>query len=124
MQWNLDQESTLFVIGEESVEQIGCIHTCQGLEMEYIGVIVGPDLVVRGGRVETHPEKRAKTDKSLYGYKKQLKSHPQEARAKADLIIKNTYRTLMTRGMKGCYVYCTDEETGEYFKSRLSGRGE
>jgi DUF2075 family protein len=123
MQWNLDQESTLFVIGAESVEQIGCIHTCQGLEMDYIGVIVGPDLVVRGGRVETHPKMRAKTDKSLYGYKKQLKSHPQEARTKADLIIKNTYRTLMTRGMKGCYVYCTDEETGEWFRGRLVGTG-
>jgi hypothetical protein len=37
---------------------------------------------------------------------------------KADLIIKATYRTLMTRGMKGCYVYCTDQETGEYFRGR------
>ncbi len=122
MQWNLAQESTLFVIGQRSVEQIGCIHTCQGLEMEYIGVIVGPDLVVRNGKVETHPEKRARTDKSLYGYKKQLKTDPQGARTKADLMIKNTYRTLMTRGMRGCYVYCTDRETREWFRGRLAER--
>ena len=38
----------------------------------------------------------------------------------ADLIIKNTYRTLMTRGMKGCYIYCTDEETARYFRTRLT----
>jgi DUF2075 family protein len=120
MQWNLAQESTLFVIGRRSVEQIGCIHTCQGLEMEYIGVIIGPDLVVRDGMVGTHPEKRARTDKSLHGYKKQLEMDPQAARAKADLIIKNTYRTLMTRGMKGCYVFCTDKETGKYFRGRLA----
>jgi len=44
------------------------------------------------------------------------------ARKKADLIIKNTYRTLMTRGMKGCYVYCTDRETREYFRERLVGK--
>jgi len=38
-----------------------------------------------------------------------------------DLVIKNTYRTLMTRGMKGCYVYFVDKETGEYFKCILNG---
>ena len=37
----------------------------------------------------------------------------------SDEIIKNTYRTLMTRGMKGCYVYCTDKELAEYLKNRL-----
>lgn len=37
----------------------------------------------------------------------------------ADEIIKNTYRTLMTRGMKGCYVYCVDKNLAEYLKGRL-----
>ena len=37
----------------------------------------------------------------------------------ADEIIKNTYRTLMTRGMKGCYVYCTDAALAQYFKKLL-----
>ena len=37
----------------------------------------------------------------------------------ADEIIKNTYRTLMTRGMKGCYVYCVDENLSEYLKSSI-----
>ena len=89
--------------------------------MDYIGVVVGPDLVVRDGEVMTRPEKRSSHDKSLNGYKKLRKTSPQEADEKADTLIKNTYRTLMTRGMKGCYVYCTDKETGEYFRSRLSG---
>lgn len=38
---------------------------------------------------------------------------------RADEIIKNTYRTLMTRGMKGCYIYCTDEGMKKYLVSRL-----
>ncbi|KKU42254.1 MAG: hypothetical protein UX59_C0045G0006 [Microgenomates group bacterium GW2011_GWA1_46_7] len=42
----------------------------------------------------------------------------------ADSIIKNTYRTLMTRGMKGCYIYSTDLETQEYFKNKLSNNKE
>ena len=36
-----------------------------------------------------------------------------------DMIIKNTYRTLMTRGMKGCYVYSVDQETQQYFQNQL-----
>jgi len=47
--------------------------------------------------------------------------NPEEAREKIKLIIKNTYRTLFTRGMKGCYVYFTDKETEEYFRGRLIG---
>jgi hypothetical protein len=67
----------------------------------------------------TLPEMRSRHDKSLHGYKKLLKTDAEGARRKADAIIKNTYRTLMTRGMKGCYVYCTDDETREWFRARL-----
>lgn len=122
MQWNLAENAPLWMISEKSVKQIGCIHTCQGLEADYIGVIVGPDLVVRDGVVNTHPEKRSKHDKSLKGLKSALKKDPVGASAKADAIIRNTYRTLMTRGMKGCFVYCTDSETSEYFRSRCGQR--
>ena len=43
----------------------------------------------------------------------------EEAKTTLRSIIKNTYRTLMTRGMKGCYVYFTDKETEKYFKSMI-----
>lgn len=119
MKWNLASDGNLWIIAPESVHEVGCIHTCQGLELDYIGVIVGDDLVIRDGQVVTNPSKRAKTDASLKGYKTQMKTHPEETQAKADLIIKNTYRTLMTRGMKGCYVYFTDKETEAYFKNHI-----
>ena len=51
----------------------------------------------------------------IKGYKKQFKGDPDGARKKADAIIKNTYRTLLTRGQKGCFVFCVDEETNRYF---------
>ena len=120
MQWNLAQDGGLWITAERSVEQIGCIHTCQGLEVDYIGVIVGPDLVARGGEIVTHPERRSRQDQSIKGYKKELREHGDEARRKVDAIVKNTYRTLMTRGMKGCYVYCTDPETASYFRERIA----
>ena len=114
--WNLDQDGSLWIIAEKSVEQVGCIHTCQGLEVDYIGVIIGPDLIVRDGQIQTDASARDHRDKSIRGYKKLTKADPVSARRVTDLIIKNTYRTLMTRGMKGCYVYSTDKETRDYFR--------
>lgn len=122
MRWNLATDGNLWILKPESVKEVGCIHTCQGLETDYVGVIVGPDLVVREGKVITDPSKRAKTDASLKGYKSMFKENPEAAQKKADAIIKNTYRTLMTRGMKGCYVYFTDKATEEYFKSRMGSQ--
>lgn len=119
MRWNLASDGNLWIISSESVNEVGCIHTCQGLELDYVGVIIGDDLIVRDGKIITNPDKRAKTDASLKGYKKLYKEDPERAINKADLIIKNTYRTLMTRGMKGCYVYCTDKETQKYFLNLL-----
>lgn len=118
-QWNLDKDGSLWIIAPNSVEEVGCIHTCQGLEVDYIGVIIGPDLVVRDGLVITNPAARASNDKTIRGYKKMAKEDPVAAQQITDLIIKNTYRTLMTRGMKGCYIYSTDPETIEYFRNRL-----
>lgn len=117
MRWNLQSDGSLWIVAPTSVEEIGCIHTSQGLEVDYIGVIVGPDLVVRDGKVITRPECRARTDKSLAGYRNHV---PDATGLSTDRIIKNTYRTLMTRGLKGCFVYCTDRETAEYFKTRLT----
>ena len=117
--WNLTEYGSRWIIDAESIEEIGCIHTCQGLELDYVGVIIGPDLVAAGGHLVTDPSARAKSDKSLNGYKKNLKIDAVVANAKADEIIRNTYRTLMSRGMKGCYVYFTDEATASYFKDLL-----
>jgi uncharacterized protein len=124
MQWNLSDDGGLWILKAKSVEQIGCIHTCQGLELQYVGVIVGPDFVVRDGVVRTRPEYRAKQDSSMRGYKSLKAKSPERARKLSDEIIKNTYRTLMTRGTRGCYIYCTDPETNLWFKSRMAAQVE
>jgi DUF2075 family protein/DNA replication protein DnaC len=117
--WNLASDGNLWILKEESVSEVGCIHTCQGLEVDYIGVIIGPDLIVRNGVVITDASKRASSDKSVQGFKTMLKKNPQQTLKDADSIIKNTYRTLLTRAQKGCFVYCTDKETNEYLNSSL-----
>lgn len=118
MSWNLGNTDT-WAIDSDSVYQAGCIHTCQGLEFEYVGVIIGDDLVYRNGKVITDHTKRAKTDQSLRGIKKLMKEAPEYAQKTADQIIRNTYRTLLTRGQKGCFVYCTDKNLENYFRERL-----
>ena len=71
------------------------------------------------GEIITDYSKRAKTVQSMKGIKGLAKDDPEKASRLAEEIIKNTYRTLMTRGMKGCYVYCTDSELAAYLKERL-----
>lgn len=119
MKWNLASYAMKWIIEKDSVNEVGCIHTCQGLEMEYVGVIIGKDLIYRDGELITDSSARAKTDGSLRGYKKFQKDNFAEAEVRADEIIRNTYRTLMTRGMKGCYVYFADKATSDYFKTLI-----
>ncbi len=92
------------------------MHTCQSLELETVGVIIGPDLIVRNGEVITNASMRAKSDATVKGYKTLLKSTPQDARTRPEMAAKNTYRALLTRGQKRCLVWSVDPETNEYLK--------
>ncbi|MHC3432644.1 DNA/RNA helicase domain-containing protein [Delftia lacustris] len=115
-QWNLDQDGSLWIVAPNSVAQVGCIHTCQGLEVDYVGVIIGPDLAIMGDTLVAVPRARDRHDKTMKGFVKMTKEQPAEAARLAESIIKNTYRTLMTRGMKGCYVYATDAKLRAYLR--------
>lgn len=116
--WNLESGDP-WAIAEGSIDEVGCIHTCQGLEFDYVGVIIGEDLKYRDGEVVVDHEARASTDRSLFGIKKMFDEQPAKAAETAEELIKNTYRTLMTRGMKGCYLYCCDDQLQEYLKTRV-----
>ncbi|GIN18626.1 hypothetical protein J32TS2_39820 [Shouchella clausii] len=116
--WNLSD--SIWAIEQDSVAEAGCIHTSQGLEFDYVGVIIGPDISFKDGEVITDFSKRAKTDQSLKGIKTMAKEDPDKAQALADQIIRNTYRTLMTRGQKGCFIFCTDPKLNAYFRKRLN----
>lgn len=108
-QWNLGSDGSLWIIAPDSVEQVGCIHTCQGLELDYVGVIIGADLRWPDGNFAeapvTHPTARSRMDRSVRGYKTLMRTDPDATTARVDRIIRNTYKTLMSRGLKGCYVY-------------------
>ena len=119
--WNLDGGNA-FAIDENSVHEAGCIHTSQGLEFDYVGVIIGDDLRYEDGKIVTDYTRRAKTDQSMKGIKTIAKEDSNRAKKLADEIIKNTYRTLMTRGMKGCYVYCVDKRLADYLRDNIKDK--
>lgn len=117
MKWNLEKDGSTWIIGENSINEIGCIHTCQGLELDYVGVIIGNDLRYENGKIVTDVTKRSRTDSSIRGIN--AGNDPIKAKRLAEEIIKNTYRTLLTRGMKGCYVYFCNKPLENHFRQQL-----
>ena len=107
--WNLENDK-IWAINPKSFEEVGCIHTAQGLEFDYVGVLIGKDLTFdpSTGRVLTNRLAISKDDNSS------------GIRGASDVdarrLILNTYKTLLTRGQKGCFVYCEDEALRCYFK--------
>lgn len=112
-QWNYNNTTT-WAIDANSFDQVGCIHTSQGLEFDYVGVIIGRDLIYKDEQVQTDYSRRAHSDKSLSGIKTTRNYEL------ADRIIRNTYKTLLTRGQKGCYIYCEDKPLADYIRQQIA----
>lgn len=110
--WNLENDN-IFAINPDSFDQIGCIHTVQGMEFDYVGVIIGKDLIYRDGHVCTNKMAISKDDHTS-------KIRQCKDDIVADRLIKNTYKVLLTRGQKGCFIYCEDAPLREYLKTRIS----
>lgn len=91
----------------EGIKQVGCIYTAQGFEFDYIGVIVGNDLKYDSetGRIVT--DMNASKDPML------------RRKDGFDEYVRNIYRVLMSRGMKGCYVYFCDQALRDYFRDKI-----
>ena len=115
--WNLGAKQTFAV--DDSINEAGCIHSVQGLEFDYVGIIIGNDLLYKNNKLITDFHNHASTDPSFKGIKKLEKEDSQYANLVADKLIRNIYRVLLTRGIKGCYVYCVDESLNNYFKNLI-----
>lgn len=107
--WNLADDK-IWAINNNSFEQVGCIHTAQGLEFDYVGVIIGKDLRFDAttNKVVTDKHAISKDDNSSG-----IRTADDET---AHKLILNTYKTLLTRGQKGCFIYCEDSALRDYIK--------
>lgn len=108
MKWN-KFVSYSYINDPNQLDRIGCIHTIQGVDMSYAGVIIGKDLKYRDGQLVFDKSENAKTD-SASG----IRNLDDET---AKRLIRNTYKVLLTRAMYGTYVYCEDEALNRYLKS-------
>lgn len=112
--WNLRYGSGLTAYSwaddPQSIDEIGCIHTCQGIDLDYCGVIIGKDVTYENGKLVFHKDEHPSTD--LAGIRKANDID-------AETWIKNTYYVLLTRGIKGTFVYCEDDALRDYLKSKL-----
>lgn len=100
--------ASLWATDPNGINQIGCVYNIQGFELDYIGVIWGMDLVYDFDQGTWVGDKKASADQVVKRSKEKF----------VDLV-KNTYRVLLSRGMKGCYVYFMDKDTERFFRSRM-----
>jgi hypothetical protein len=116
--WNAKPESRILAAGipksnlwaydPNGIEQIGCVYTAQGFEFDYAGVIFGKDLTYDLDRQQWVGNPACTADNIV-----------RHAKGTFTDLIKNTYRVLLSRGMKGCYVHFLDKDTERFFKSRI-----
>ncbi|HEY2576887.1 MAG TPA: DNA/RNA helicase domain-containing protein [Streptosporangiaceae bacterium] len=103
--WNMNAKaaldgippSALWATDDGGFGQVGCIYTAQGFEYDYGAAIIGTDLVWR----EDHWESSAAASRD-----------PNVRKAdNFDVLTRNTYKVLLTRGLLGCVIYSVDDET-------------
>jgi DUF2075 family protein len=100
--------ASLWAYNPNGIDQIGCIYTAQGFEFDYVGVIFGEDLVYDFDKQEWCGNRNKSADNVV-----------KRSGEKFTDLVKNTYRVLLSRGMKGCYAYFVNKETERFFKSRI-----
>lgn len=110
--WNLESDKT-WAVNPKSFDEVGCVHTAQGLEFDYVGVIIGKDLRFDPSSSTVVCDQKAisKDDRSSG-----IRSAPAII---AKRLLKNTYKTLLTRGQKGCYIFCEDKSLKTYIERQI-----
>lgn len=99
-------KSNFWASDPNGINQVGCVYTAQGFEFDYVGVIFGKDLVYNG----------------VWRGDREVSQDPIVKKARQDefvTLVKQVYRVLLTRGMKGCYVFFEDGGRKDFFLSRV-----
>ena len=113
--WNLGFNDPTFITDEEHKDEIGCVYTCQGYDLNYAGVILGPDIFYNKEtrKIDIHIEKC--TDR-----KAKVKGNDEETKKN----ILHQYLVLLTRGIYGTYIYAVDKDLREYLNECIKTKKE
>ena len=101
-------KASLWAYESGGIEQIGCVYTAQGFEFDYVGVIFGPDLVYDFDKDDWVGQPKLSFDGTVKKGKDRFRE-----------FVKNTYRVLLSRGLKGCYVHFMDKDTERFVRARI-----
>lgn len=101
-------KSNFWASASGGLDQVGCVYTAQGFEFDYVGIVFGPDLRYDWEKNTWVGDKKHSFDTVV-----------KRSGARFTELVKNTYRVLFTRGIKGCYVHFMDDGTRKFFQSRL-----
>lgn len=96
-----------WAIEPQGINQVGCIFSIQGFEIDYIGVILGPDI-----KYDSENDCLV----GVVGNNISVKTNDQETFTR---YIRNAYRVLMSRGKKGCYIYSCDPNVSSFIKRHI-----
>lgn len=107
--WNRTSED--WVHSTKDLKEMGCIHTTQGYDLNYTGIIFGSDITFNSEKGEIEVVKSNYFDRNGKVGIDDSQLH--------DYII-NIYKTIMYRGIKGTYVYCCDKELEKYFRRYMA----
>jgi len=112
MVWN--STNVDWVNSKNSTKEVGCIHTIQGYDLNYTGVIIGPELSFNKNK------KKFIIKKDKYMDINGSKGVKDEEELKQYII--NIYKTLLTRGIEGTYVYIVDKDLRDFFKEQFQSK--
>jgi len=107
-------KSDMWATDPNGKDQVGCIYTAQGFEFDYVGVIIGRDLVYR--------PQEGWVGQPQFSHDSVVKKSAKQDLHRFTELVKQTYRVLLTRGLKGCYIYFQDEQTRDFVMSRTERR--
>ncbi|MBN2618047.1 MAG: DUF2075 domain-containing protein [Spirochaetales bacterium] len=93
-----------------AINEVGCIHTVQGYDLNYVGVIIGPEFTYENDSIKFYPE----LYRDKYGKHKSLSEDDMKT------YVINIYKTLMTRGIKGTYVFACDNGLNQYLSRYIN----
>lgn len=106
--WNSSQKD--WINSKNSVEEVGCIHTTQGYDLNYAGVILGNEIVYRNNMIQIIKENyHDRNGKRAIKDEDELKKY-----------ILNIYKTILTRGIKGTYIYACDQALRNYLENYIT----
>ena len=104
--WNMINEG--WILSPDADRTIGCIHTSQGYDLNYVGVIFGNE-------IDYDPNTHSIIVDINEYYDKKVKAATPEEEIRTYII--NAYSTMMARGIKGCYIYACKENLRNYLKN-------